>query len=58
MIVQQLQQGLVENNIDPQVVMGTKMRNHPHQDYTQLSKEEVIDVQEVLIAQLKQLLQQ
>jgi methylmalonyl-CoA mutase cobalamin-binding subunit len=55
-LVEQLREGLKENNINPQVVLGGRTDPQQQQQYRELSKQEVIDVQEVLIGQLRQLL--
>lgn len=54
-LVEELKEGLRENSINPQAIMGGKAEQ---QQFRELSKQEVIEVQQLMIGQLKQLLQQ
>lgn len=53
MLVEELKAGLRENSINPQAIMGGKAEE---QQFRELSKQEVIEVQQLMIAQLNQLL--
>lgn len=53
MLVEELRAGLREHSINPQVIMGGKAEE---QQFRELSKPEVIEVQQLMIAQLNQLL--
>ena len=55
-LVEELKEGLRENSINPQAIMGGKAEQQ--QQFRELSKQEVIEVQQLMIGQLKQLLQQ
>lgn len=56
MLVEELKEGLRENNINPQVIMGGGKGES--QQFRELSKQEVIEVQQLMINQLKHLLKQ